>query len=323
MFLDDVTIGTGVWQGPLKSGAHRVEVMADGHVASSQNVNVVPGKQQEVKVTLDRDLSSPIWHGSFVTHPYAELVGGIALVPNLNGDAEKACDGKVSDPTGQQVPGCSSHSSSLGPLVGLRGGYEFAKGLGVELFAGYFSSGAKQTRSVTLTSADVEIRSGAYSNDYKDETKLKAPFAALSVSYRFLEKTPVTVRLWLGAARGAVTTSNAGTYSGVAGAAMMPFSVPLSIPETSQSVWIPILGPEARFGLRVSKALTVDLGAAFLWGLPGKSTRTGDTGASANGTRRYVVPTPSGRQAIVALPKEDALGTFLVIAPTLGARMDF
>ncbi|HEY2410175.1 MAG TPA: PEGA domain-containing protein [Polyangiaceae bacterium] len=338
VFLDGVPVGTGVWQGPLKSGAHRVEVMADGHVASSQNVTVAGGKQQAVQVTLERDLSSPIWHAGFVTHPYLEVVGGLAIVPSLNGDAQKACDSKVTDPTGQQVSGCGSHSSSLGPLLGLRGGYEFAKGLGVELFVGYFSSGAKEQRSV-VAHGDTSVSpaaspppgidpNGLYSSNYKDSTSLKAPFAALSVSYRFLEKTPLTFRVWAGVARGTADSSNSGTFSGIysAGGAMTPFSAALSIPEVAAHVWLPILGPEARFGLRLNKSLTADLGVAFLWALPGSSPRVGDNGASGNSnSRRGLVTTPGTppTQVLANLPKEDALGTFLVIAPTAGVRMDF
>jgi hypothetical protein len=326
-----VTVGTGVWQGPVKSGPHRVEVMADGHVASSQNINVVPGKQQDVKVTLDRDLSNPMWHAGFATHPYAELVGGLAIAPTLGGDAERACNSNVVNPDGASKTGCASHSSGLGPLVGVRGGYEFAQGLGVELFFGYFSSSAKQTRrlmaagdpSVTPTAGTPPPGVNAhdiYSSDYKDSTSLSAPFAALSVSYRFLEQTPITFRLWAGAARGSVTTSNSGTFAGFLNGTA--FNSPLSIGETSQSVWMPILGPEARAGLRLSKSFSIDLGVALLWALPGSTPRNGDNTIS-NGNGRRGLVTTSTRSFIATLPKEDALGSFLTIAPTLGGRLDF
>ena len=99
---------------------------------------------------------------------------------------------------------------------------------GLELFAGYFSSGAEQQRRV-MANGEVMANGqpvvapapgmlpagvnghGLYAQNYRDSTALKAPFAALSASYRFLEKTPVTVRIWAGLARATVNTSNSGT----------------------------------------------------------------------------------------------------------------
>src|SRR5262249_23717154 len=46
--IDSVNVGLGVWEGRLRSGDHKVEVMADGFVRKASSVTLVRGKPQTV-----------------------------------------------------------------------------------------------------------------------------------------------------------------------------------------------------------------------------------------------------------------------------------
>ena len=341
VFIDGVSIGNGVWQGRVKSSAHTIEIAADGHVPYRKVIVTARGQQRVLRVSLERDLSNPMWHAGFASHPYLELVGGLAVTPSLGGAAQKACNSTVTSPTGP-VGGCASSSAPPGFLVGARGGFEFAKGLGVELFAGYFSLSASEKRRV-VASGEQQVGT-LYSDNLADTTSVNAPTAAVSASYRLLDKTPITLRLWAGATRATIRTTNAGDFvgtytsaaSGMTAAASGPIAAHVSVPEVTQNIWIPIVGPEARFGYRFSKRFSADLGVAVLWAFPGSNPRTGNNslgnGANGAGHRSAVLPTVTLNDAanttksggLITLPlKEDAVGTFFTIAPTLAARLDF
>src|SRR4051812_36112582 len=161
VFLDGVQIGNGVWEGRLQSGAHELEVAADGFVAYRKPTRLTKGKKELVKVALERDLSNPMWSAGFVPHLYLEVFGGAMLAPigGLGGDADKACGNGD----------CKSKPFPLGFLAGARGGYQFIKGFSGELAAGFFYLGETMTRKNVDATAD---HGTLTSDNYKDETTL-------------------------------------------------------------------------------------------------------------------------------------------------------
>jgi hypothetical protein len=329
VFIDGVPVGAGVWQGRLGAGTHRVEVTAEGHVADRRTVETARDQRKVLGIALERDLTDPMWSSGFVPHIYLELAGGIAATRSLGGSANEAC----SNPD-HPVSSCSEQSQPPGFAGVARAGYEIGPGVGVELFFSYMRIVEKQIRTIQAR-ADPEIGSMT-SEDYRDRTALSLPFAGLSASYRFLEKTPFTLRFWAGLARATATTSNGGNFAGSYDDGMQTGSVNgyFSVPETPVKVWAPVVGPEVRFGYRFSKRWSADLGVLALFVFPGESLRTGanslGTGSGQEGRRAAPFPNQveleSGERrttGIVELPREEALGAFFVLTPTVGVRADF
>jgi len=322
--VDGVPVGSGVWDGRLPSGAHVIEATAPGFLSTRREVKLTRTAKSDVKLELDRDPSDPRWRDNiWRPHPYLEVTGGGFFSPGFAGSASRACS----------RGDCSDHSIPIGFLVGARGGYQLSGGLGLELFIGLVSAKESMTRSQNL---DGEADFGrSTSKNFRDSTKLFGPAAALSASYRFLEKTPLTVRAWLGVARVKASHETRGDFSGTAAdpvtGATAPYSMSgVAINEDSQQLWMPFAGPELRIGYRVSAKLSLDLGAAFLVFLGPDRVRTGgrlgrgatraDFVSSANGT--FPSGTPVGAPGRVELPKETSFGTFFAVVPTLGGRFE-
>jgi hypothetical protein len=322
VFVDGIALGNGVWEGKLESGKHQVEVAADGFVALRRSITLRSGEREVLHVGLDRDLNDPMWAGvAFRPHLYAEILGGPAFAPSFGGSAAAAC----------KRDECSDRSRPFGFLVGARAGYALAPRLGLELFLGWMSMREKMTRTVD-TRSDFDVTA----NDYGDETRFAGPAAAISASYQFLDKTPLTTRVWLGMARVKAQFENSGTYRGTAvqqgTGDTFDFSTAASVPEASANIWLPFAGPEVRFGYRVSKTFTIDGGLAVLFAFPPETRRTGTSTRDRERKERTQglpsVPNayPDGSQAqlgLLKLPGENGFSTFVMFVPTVAARLDF
>jgi hypothetical protein len=219
------------------------------------------------------------------------------------------------------APGCRDESHPLGFLAGLRGGYLVAPRVGVEVFFGYLRLSERLTRRIHA--GHESLPSPLFSDDYQDTTKLAGPVAAVSASYRFLERTPITLRAWLGVGRMRVESSNVGTFVGDVdvGGVPTPIDQSLSIPEKIANVWLPFAGPELRVGYRLGAGFDVDLGIAALLLVPGSAPRIGYW-SGRSGDRRLPIPEPggNGNLGVYKLPDEQALGTALVLVPSVALR---
>lgn len=320
--VDGVALGNGVWEGRLKSGPHQIEVAAEGFVPYRRQLVTQAGKPLHQRVTLERDLTNPMWRAGFVPHLYFEALGGPAWAPSFGGGADAACS---SD-------GDCERSRPFGALAGARAGYELIQGFGLELFLGVLY--LKETTRRRLVAGG---ENGDWvADDYQDESEMFGPAAAASASARFFEQTPLTFRLWAGVARVKGSFTNQGTFTGTV--AYQPPTGPeetasstqaASIPEQSARIWMPFLGPEARIGYRFSKRFSMDVGVAVLFMFPPDAPRTGLTAESRReGDRKTAmrdVTLPSGglaRGGVMSLPRENAFGTFVAVVPSLGARFD-
>ncbi len=338
VFVDGVQLGNGVWEGRLQSGSHQIELAGDGFVAYRKQVKLVKGKRELIKVTLERDLSNPMWQAGFVPHLYAELFGGGMLALSLGGSADQACsDGK-----------CSEQSLPLGFAAGGRAGYQFVKGFSVELGFGFMYLGEKMTREVEATGEhDVVFRS----TNYKDETTFAAPFVAASAAYQLLDKTPLTFRIAGGAARAKATFKNGGTFVGDISPTCENPAFPdcdptetasvsqnVAIAEQPANLWVPFAAPEVRFGYRISKKLTVDFGVALYVMLPPETIRSDIASSDAfsvkrgEGQRRarirdvegaYTSTPEAATPGLLSLNRETGLGVLLAIMPSLAVHFDF
>jgi hypothetical protein len=322
LFIDGVAVGNGIWEGRLNSGAHTVEAVAEGFRSHRAKVTTRAGKPALVRVTLERDLSNPMWAESFVPHVYLEALGGLAWAPSFGGGADAACS---------SGDGCD-RSRPFGFLAGVRGGYALTRVVGLELFLGVLYLKGSTRRSLVAVGENGDWTS----SDYEDETRMFGPAAAISASARFLEKTPLTFRVWAGVARMSARFENRGSFSGtvVVGPSATPIETAsstqeTSVPEKSAQLWMPLFGPEVRFGYRLSKRLAVDAGVLLLFAFPGDTPRTGLTDVSSGDGDRKVamrdVTLPSGnvgRGGLMTLPRENGFGTMMMVVPSLALRFD-
>jgi hypothetical protein len=280
--IDGVTVGNGVWEGRLASGRHSVEVTAEGFLAARRELTLTR-EPSSLRIALDRDLTSPLWKDAR-PHLYFELGGGLAFGPGFGGDPESDGD----------------HTQPFGFIGTVRAGYAFLGGLGVELGMGYLYLSGDASRAMDATLEGNPVRA----TDYQDATKLAGPFGELAASYRFFETTPLTLRLAAGVGRFRASFENGGTFPGAGF---------VSLPEASQRLWVPFVAPEVRFGYRLSKSLSVDLGvAAYLFFPPDVARELPDGGNRAEITSA----------GLFQLPKERAFGTFVVLVPSIAARLD-
>jgi hypothetical protein len=296
----------------VDAGTHSVRVSQESHEPFDAQVVVAGGQRRRLRVAL-RALApggtTVITGGGagaapapgFHPHPYLEAAAGGAFAPSFGGAADASCGGG----------GCSDRTRPVGALAGARLGYRLAGGLGVELFAGY----AYLTESLTRRAEAVSETIPLVATDYRDATTLSGPLAALSGSYRLLDTTPLTLRVWIGAARARVQTSNRGTFSGDPASGFSTQVV--SVAERPADVWLPVLGPEVRLGYRIGARRFVDFGLAVLWAFPPATPRVGNTALSM-GDRVDVLPSGGNFK----LAPENSLGTFVTFLPTLGVTLD-
>jgi hypothetical protein len=330
--IDGVGVGSGIWEGQLESGNHRIEVYAPGHVPYRKEIAVSSGRREIVRVALERDLTNPMWKVGYRSHLFVELVGGVAFSNGFGTTADASCDKQVTLTDGSSVAGCSEQSASMGFLVGGRGGYQFTSGLGVEVFLGYLNMSETLTRAMLVGGETRGTTKLSFSSPAaEDSTSVSAPFGALSASYQFFDKTPLLFRLWGGVMRARVKHGLKGTYSGDVpyGADMtQTISQPVDVVEPAMNVWVPLVGPEIRFGYRINKRFAVDLGVAgFLFLGPGESRTGGNIGSGdQRPTILNEVQSPEGdtvKPGVMRFDRESSVSTFFGVVPTLGVRLDF
>jgi len=289
-------------------------------------------------VSLERDLSNPMWQAGFAPHLYAEVFAGGALAPlGFGGGADKACN-----------EGECSRSLALGFIAGGRVGYQFLRGFSGELAGGFLYIGGKMKRTVSA----VGERDVTYtSDDYEDETRMAGPMVELSAAYTMLDKTPLTFRLGGGVARMKATFKNGGTFSGDVPHSCdnepdtcdpdesVSVSQRISIGEEPHFMIVPFAAPEVRIGYRFSKKVAVDFGVSFFVMLPPEVIRTGkpkgDEFSNLNrteGQRRerlddvpdaYETPSTTARPGVISLDREEGFGIVMAIVPTIAGHFDF
>ena len=319
VLVDDVSVGNGAWIGRLPAGPHRIDAIAAGHLPFHQEVWLPPNQTSNVRARLERDVGNPLWRTLRQIPLVFELNGGALLSPTLSGGADDAC-------------GCRDRARPHGFIAGLRIGYLLTPRLALELGASYLSLSESMTRDIL---GQGERNSPIFSaSDYRDSTRLRGPLGLLSVSYRMLEKTPLTARLGAGIARLNSSTKNSGTFSGeitnATSGERQDLTLPLNIAEAARVLYVPFASTELRVGYRFSRVFSVDIGAALSVFFPPRVARGGtDTTGSAD-VRGTLLHTPAtwadGKPVVpgrLTLPRETVAGPFLTLAPTVAVQARF
>ncbi|HWA74805.1 MAG TPA: PEGA domain-containing protein [Polyangiaceae bacterium] len=313
----------------VDTGMHTIEVSKPGHVTFKKTFSVAAKQLLTVQATLGtqgaegniaarpaRGGPAPAGPAALreTGHAYFELMGGLALASSFGGGADASCDESVADPTDPTSgnrPACSDRSRPFGLFAGARGGYAVTSHLGVELFLGYLSVHESLVRRLALkANADATT---LYSGRYEDSAKIRGPVTALSVSYALLRDFPVVARAWVGLTVVNVSTSNFGSYVATEGD---PEPQSRSVPEADQRAWIPFVGPEIQVGYPLGKKLQLGLSLAAFVAFAPETPRAG----TSEGRRLFTSVSPLGT---FVLPREDALGTFVVFVPNVWLRAGF
>jgi len=297
VYLDGVALGIGAWRGRVAAGPHRVEVTAKGFLASRQEVELPTGATRTLDVALDRNLDDPLWRAAFRPFVYAEAHGAFAIGPGLGGEPD---------------------APPLGGFAGVRGGYQLTPRLGLELAVGGIQLVAESTRSqVAIADGDRMLES----TDFVDRTRLFGPTLAASASYvvGHAGRLPIAVRATFGGARASARFSGRGSFSDGA------TTVTIAPEERWPSFWLAYAGLDARVRFKLGRGLggtlSLEAGVTVYLMLPPDVQRE-----APDGGRRFAdfpasspSETPLGR---TYLPREQAVGPALTVAPGIALRLD-
>ncbi|WP_437755996.1 kelch repeat-containing protein [Sorangium sp. So ce1389] len=293
IIVDGVTLGSGVWEGRLSSGPHRVEVAAGGFIAARREVLLARGARVVVPVALERvTLGGP--PGRFLV----ELAAAPVFVPSLGGAA------------GQCGDACSS-GIGAGALGVVHAGYELWSGFGFGVMTGYL----QVHQSVTARRTSLEIQdplpesTGTVDDALALNGLLAGGWAGLSLGGR----TRLSMRLGAGALLGAVRDERSGTFTS---SNQFEFHVDPTAAQDAASFFV--MTSEVRAGLRFSEhlELTAGLAAAVLVRLKEPVWTNPSQGVYGR--------IDSERGYFGRFEEESLAGEVLVvIAPGIGARYTF
>jgi hypothetical protein len=159
-------VGKGAYRDRLPVGRYRVHVSEEGYRERTVDAVVTEDDAPPLRVELEVDADHPRWPKALAGKAVLTVFGGAALSPSLESEALENCEQ------------CPDGATAIGPFVGVRGGYRFPFGMGLELAGGYLQLGARSLRTMTLP------HTGAAQYQLEDDILLHGPFAAVGVSYR-------------------------------------------------------------------------------------------------------------------------------------------
>ncbi|HYO93285.1 MAG TPA: hypothetical protein VER33_02185, partial [Polyangiaceae bacterium] len=195
--------------------------------------------------------------------------------------------------------------------------YRLTPRIGLEVFFGYARLWQDLRRRLRVTDSGDD---GFVSDALLDQTRVSTPFAGFGVSRHFLDQTPLVLRLSTGLGRSRIQSAVSGIFLREAGGSD---AFPVSLLEHAQSSWVPFLAPEVRFGYRLNRGWTFDLGlGAWLFLAPSYPRRSMSAVPEDREARWVPLVRPGSVAGPVRLPTETALGAHALFALTLGARLD-
>jgi hypothetical protein len=307
--LDGVTLGRGVWEGPVRLGDHKVEVASEGFLPSQQTVRLDKGSRRVVAMQLERDPTSPLWRALHPPHVFLEAQAAALAFPSLGGDLSSGCTAKCS-------PGFA-----VGVLGELRAGYELSSGLGFSIDGGYaWVRQSMHGRSDALQPLPL----GSIPSDpgtSNDATRLQGPVLTASASVHRGTQVTWLGRIGIGAWFTSVSDTRSGSYTTVLSAhpdhttgSSATYDVgPL---EESTNILYGVIVPELRVGWHMGSA-EVGVGVQALFALPfaiprwqpgGEQVLTGNCGSSptptcvSDGLATYGASSLTGNVVVLIAP---------------------
>ncbi|RYE90297.1 MAG: PEGA domain-containing protein [Myxococcales bacterium] len=268
VFIDDVLLGPGPWEGRLPLGPHQVRVVEEGYRTASLPLDGAGRGSTRVDLAIDE--GHPRWRRAETARLLLEVHGGYGFGSSLGGQPEDTCGGS-----------CAGRSGPGALLLGVRGVYLLPVGLAFEVGGGYLRATTSFHRSVAAA-APVPGQS-LHTYELDDDITVAGPYAALGLGYR----RPLTARV-RAVARASVGAHFASSRDQVTGqAARGSEREGVFLDRSGQSVRafnffvLPEVGADATFG-RWHVGLGVGL-ALFL--LDGPASPHGDVRVTGGATR--------------------------------------
>lgn len=282
--IDGVDVGSGVWLGRLKAGAHKIEARMDGFLSLEQPVTLRNGQREIIELELERDEDAPMWRKP--SRWMFDFNAGLVVMPTHGGD--------VGDCSGD----CSA-GAGLGGLGLFHAGYELGNGVGFGIELGYLIT--TQTYEGRETSLTPRGLAGAVNaGTVTDELRLQGFMAGAALGYHIGEDFPVVLRLGAGVLVGEVRDERVGDFTDRGGNAYRTFPV-----ADFQSATYFYLDPTVRAGVRFAEnwELTASLQALMLIALSQPTfDATIPVGANSDGIGNYGEETIMGGFVIGVVP---------------------
>ncbi|WP_437937922.1 kelch repeat-containing protein [Sorangium sp. So ce341] len=236
--VDGVALGSGIWEGRLSPGRHRIEVAAGGFVTAQREAVLARGARTVVSVPLERvQLGRP--PGRFLV----ELDAGPAFLPSFGGAAAVQCTGSCSMGVG------------AGGLGAIHAGYELWSGFGFGVTTGYLQ--VHQTVAARRMSLQIQDSLPDSSGAADDALALRGFLAGGWAGLSLGDRHRFSVRLGAGALLGTVRDERTGTFTS---ASAMEFRLDPTVAQDPARFFV--MTPEARGGLRLGDHLEVTAGLA-------------------------------------------------------------
>jgi hypothetical protein len=186
VFIDDVLLGPGPWEGRLPLGSHQVRVVEEGYL--SRTVPVDGATKGVLPVALEIDDNHPRWRKAQSIQILVEAHGGYAFGSTLASSAEKSCGGS-----------CLDQSGPSGLLAGARGVVLLPVGIALEVGGGYLQKSTELRRSLPAQSP--APGQPLHSYELSDRISVSGPYASLGLGYRYrlLHSLRLVARVAVGA----------------------------------------------------------------------------------------------------------------------------
>jgi hypothetical protein len=299
--LDGVNVASGLWEGRLRAGPHKLEVASEGYLPRVQQLTLGSGKVEVIAPTLDRDPNSPIWtenRGRF----FVEVDGAFGLVPSFGGDLATTCTGTCAKGLG------------LGVLAMGRGGYRFRGGFVLGIEAGYlFLRSATTGRATSITPVGLKPDPGKAD----DTLTLGGALVGGAAGFRLGTRFPLLFRLGAGAFLGSIKDHRTGSFTTVertVSGTVKPAKAYTVDATESPSMTSLYIAPEVRVGLRLGEHFELSLGAEAMvliaFNPPAWAEKDKIVGAGTDGQGTFPTQTLTSKAV-------------LVVVPGLGVKYDF
>jgi hypothetical protein len=314
LVLDSVPLGHGAWSGRLAAGTHRIEVFAEGFLPTVRTVEIPKGSETRIPIVLERDESSPLWAQSIGPRISITGVLGFALAPGLGGEIETSCGAGAT---------CDARTRPWGFTGILRAGYRLGPRGAVEGSVGYLRMAYRVSRRTRLPGeggpVDAEIRDGVATG---------GPFVGLGASYAIVrEGLPLTVALTAGLQIARTQTDREGSVVVDDAPSPRPLFPASSDPVVSV---VPLVIPEIRLERPIGDRWAIVASLIGIVGFGGARPRIAQAPQGSPNDVDAGQPRPprAGGEFVGFLPQqttrpESAVGTFVAIGLTLGARISF
>jgi hypothetical protein len=305
-FIDGVPLGEAGWQGRLPHGDYNVEARERGYITARQKVNITAETQGTITLKLEIDKNHPRWAVASSGKLFVGAFAGWAIATGLGSDAEADCDQGL----------CTEERLAMGPIGGLRGGWEFPVGATVEIGVGYLALQKRLSRAKTDTSNNPVVQYAI-----EDELLFTGPFVSLGAGYHGSSGAfGFGARLHVGALFAAVSDDL--TAHGTAGGRTRAAEID-NAGEVVRTAAL-FLQPELRAGLQLDDVfLGIGVGA-LIFPITGPQLETGDVRVGDQDGCTNTVPTPIECAAGAEIVREErAFTQFFAFYPSLNASYAF